>query len=37
MAKNNDTKKVVLTGGHAGSTAYVVIEEIRKQNKNWDL
>lgn len=35
--QKDERKKVVLTGGHAASTAFVVFEEIRRQNKNWDL
>ena len=29
--------KIVLTGGHAGATAYAFIEELRKSKKNWDI
>jgi len=35
MSKNN--KNVLLTGGHARSTAYALICEIRKQKKKWNL
>lgn len=28
---------IVLTGGHAGSTGYAVVEEIIRQNKKWEL
>ena len=37
MVKKNEKVKIVLSGGHAGSTAFVVIEEIRRQNKSWDI
>lgn len=30
-------KKVLFTGGHAGSTAYALIEEIKKRNLYWDI
>lgn len=35
----DSTKRVLLTGGHAGTTALAVIEEIRKreETKNWRL
>jgi UDP-N-acetylglucosamine--N-acetylmuramyl-(pentapeptide) pyrophosphoryl-undecaprenol N-acetylglucosamine transferase len=29
--------RVVLTGGHAGATAYAFIEELRKSKKGWDI
>ena len=29
--------KIVMTGGHAASTAFVVIQEIRKQKKPWEI
>jgi len=29
--------KVLLTGGHARSTAYAVIQELQSKHKNWDL
>lgn len=29
--------KLLLTGGHAGATAYAVIQEIKSQKKPWDL
>ena len=29
--------RLVLTGGHAGATAYALIEEIRKNKKNWEI
>lgn len=32
-----DEKKIVLTGGHAGSTAFTLIEELRKQKRKWDI
>lgn len=35
MSKNN--MKLLLTGGHARSTAYAVIGEIKKRKKKWDL
>lgn len=31
------TNKLVLTGGHAATTAIAVIEEIKAQNKDWKL
>lgn len=31
------THKVLFTGGHGGSTAYAVVEEIKKQKKKWKL
>jgi UDP-N-acetylglucosamine--N-acetylmuramyl-(pentapeptide) pyrophosphoryl-undecaprenol N-acetylglucosamine transferase len=32
------TKKIVITGGHAGSTSYATIEELRKNHQlNWDI
>jgi UDP-N-acetylglucosamine--N-acetylmuramyl-(pentapeptide) pyrophosphoryl-undecaprenol N-acetylglucosamine transferase len=39
MEKNQAHKltKIVMTGGHAASTAFVVIEEIRKQKKPWEI
>ena len=33
MSKNN----IVLTGGHAATTAIAVIEEIKFQNKDWKI
>ena len=30
-------KKLVLTGGHAATTAMAVVEEIAKRKKNWDV
>ncbi len=30
-------KRIVLTGGHAATTALAVIEEARKEHKNWDI
>ena len=32
-----ENKKVILTGGHAASSAFVVTEEIRRQKKPWDV
>ncbi len=29
--------KLLLTGGHAGSTAYALITELKRQKKNWEL
>ncbi len=39
MAKTqaNDHKVIVLTGGHAGTTALAVINEFRNRHKNWKL
>jgi len=31
------SKKIVLTGGHAGSTGYALVEEIVKKGKNWKV
>ena len=33
----NKIKKIVFTGGHGASSAYEVIEEVRRQKKDWDL
>jgi len=30
-------KRIVFTGGHASSTAFVVFQEIKKEKKPWDL
>lgn len=30
-------KKILLTGGHAGSTAYALIQEINKREPNWEV
>ena len=30
-------KKIILTGGHAASSAFVVVEEIRRIKKPWDI
>lgn len=35
MSKNN--KNILLTGGHARSTAYALISEIKKRNNKWNL
>jgi UDP-N-acetylglucosamine:LPS N-acetylglucosamine transferase len=35
--KLKNLKKIVLTGGHAASSALVVAEEIKRQNKPWDI
>ncbi len=32
-----ERKKVVFTGGHAGTTAISVIEEVKKENLAWDI
>ncbi len=33
-----DNRKIVLTGGHAGSTAYAVIQELKKsENIKWEV
>lgn len=37
MPKNNSFKKVVLTGGHAATTALSVIEEIIRRYDNWEI
>ncbi len=34
---NLRNKKIVLTGGHAASTAFEVFKEARKRKKNWDF
>lgn len=31
------TQRIVLTGGHAGTTAFATVEEIVKRKKNWEL
>ncbi|OGM28790.1 hypothetical protein A2962_04900 [Candidatus Woesebacteria bacterium RIFCSPLOWO2_01_FULL_39_61] len=33
----NNKLKLLLTGGHAGATAYAVIQEIRMERKPWEL
>lgn len=35
--QKNKKARIVFTGGHAGSTAFVLIEEIKRQKKNWDI
>lgn len=35
MKKSNN--KIILTGGHAGTAALSVAEEIQKQNLNWEI
>jgi UDP-N-acetylglucosamine--N-acetylmuramyl-(pentapeptide) pyrophosphoryl-undecaprenol N-acetylglucosamine transferase len=30
-------RKILITGGHAGSTAYSLIQEIKKTKSNWDI
>ena len=35
--KRNNTLKMVLTGGHAATTAVAVIEEIKSEDLNWEL
>lgn len=30
-------KKIVLTGGHAGSTAYSVVQELKRSTIDWDI
>jgi len=35
MKKNNN--RIVLTGGHAGTTAISIVEEIKKQNFIWEV
>lgn len=30
-------KKILLTGSHAGATAFALIKEIKDQNLNWDI
>ena len=35
--KKNKSKKILLTGGHAATTALATIEEIRSRNLNWEL
>ncbi len=34
---DNVKKRILLTGGHAASSAFVIIEEIRKEAKPWDV
>lgn len=33
----DDAKTIVFTGGHGGTAAYAVIEEIRSQKLNWEI
>jgi len=33
----NKMTKIVLTGGHAGTTAYATVEEILKRKRSWEL
>ena len=35
MKKSNN--KIIFTGGHAGTTAISIVEEIKKQNFNWEV
>ena len=35
--KKDKKFKIVLTGGHAGATAYAVIQAIRKKHESWDI
>ena len=35
--KRNNTLKIVLTGGHAATTAVAVVEEIKSEGLNWEL
>ncbi len=38
MPKKNDLIPIVLTGGHAGATAYSVIQELRERREiTWDI
>jgi len=37
MAKINEQTKIVLTGGHAGTTALSIVHEITKRKLAWDL
>lgn len=37
IQKLEETKKIVLTGGHAATTAVATIEEILRRKKNWEL
>ncbi len=35
--KSKDSTKIVLTGGHAATTATAVVEEISQQKKGWEM
>lgn len=35
--KKNNTLKIVLTGGHAATTAVAVAEEVKSEGLNWEL
>lgn len=37
MQKSSSRVKIAMTGGHAGTTAAAVVEEIKLQRKDWDL
>ena len=37
LKKKLNKKHILLTGGHAGSTAYALIRQIKVQNKPWEL
>lgn len=37
MQKTRSKKRIILTGGHAGSTAFVLVDEIRRQKKPWEV
>lgn len=37
MQKKVNKPKILLTGGHAGATAYAVIQEIKMERKPWEL
>ena len=37
FTRNAESEKVVLTGGHAATTAVALVEEIKSQNLNWKL
>jgi UDP-N-acetylglucosamine--N-acetylmuramyl-(pentapeptide) pyrophosphoryl-undecaprenol N-acetylglucosamine transferase len=37
MQKSKHKVKVLLTGGHARSTAYAVIQETQDRHKNWEI
>jgi len=38
MLKKSDIVPIILTGGHAGTTAYAVVQELReRRNVSWDI
>jgi len=37
MLKKKKNKKILFTGGHAGTTTLSILDEIKAQKKNWEL